>query len=251
MISVCIATYNGEKYIKEQLQSILCQLTSDDEVIISDDGSTDHTLSIIQSLKDKRIKVIDGLRLHSPTFNFEHAIKQAQGDYIFLADQDDVWAENKVAVCCEWLQKYECVVSDAYVTDELLHVTSPSLFKMLHVRSNKLYNTLLKNGYTGCCMAFSRKIRAAVLPFPKEIPMHDIWIGNVAAYKYNIAFIHMPLVYFRRHPNANSCNGKGSKYSRWQQWMFRWNIIKNLLRKKTCNNNTHRRYETQHHHTYI
>ena len=227
MISVCVATYNGEKFIKEQIESILCQLSSDDEIIVSDDGSTDGTIVIINCIGDKRIRIIEGPRKHSPTFNFENALKEAKGDYIFLADQDDVWKTNKVEVCMKWLQKYDCVVSDAQVTDSNLNPLYPSLYAIMQVRQGHIYNTVWKNGYTGCCMAFRRNILEASLPFPKDIPMHDIWIGNVAAYKYNVKFIPDKLILFRRHKETISCNGKGSKYSIWQQMKFRWSIIKN------------------------
>ena len=228
MISVCVATYNGEKFIREQIDSILCQLSSDDEIIVSDDGSTDGTIVIINCIGDKRIRIIEGPRKHSPTFNFENALKEAKGDYIFLADQDDVWKTNKVEVCMKWLQKYDCVVSDAEVTDSNLNPLYPSLYAIMQVRQGHIYNTVWKNGYTGCCMAFRRNILEASLPFPKDIPMHDIWIGNVAAYKYNVKFIPDKLIYFRRHNETISCNGKGSKYSIWQQMKFRWSIIKNI-----------------------
>ena len=228
MISVCVATYNGEKFIREQIESILCQLSSDDEIIVSDDGSTDGTIVIINCIGDKRIRIIEGPRKHSPTFNFENALKEAKGDYIFLADQDDVWKTNKVEVCMKWLQKYDCVVSDAEVTDSNLNPLYPSLYAIMQVRQGHIYNTVWKNGYTGCCMAFRRNILEESLPFPKDIPMHDIWIGNVAAYKYNVKFIPDKLILFRRHKETISCNGKGSKYSIWQQMKFRWSIIKNI-----------------------
>lgn len=228
MISVCVATYNGEKFIREQIDSILCQLSSDDEIIVSDDGSTDGTIVIINCIGDKRIRIIEGPRKHSPTFNFENALKEAKGDYIFLADQDDVWKTNKVEVCMKWLQKYDCVVSDAQVTDSNINPLYPSLYAIMQVRQGHIYNTVWKNGYTGCCMAFRRNILEASLPFPKDIPMHDIWIGNVAAYKYNVKFIPDKLILFRRHKETISCNGKGSKYSIWQQMKFRWSIIKNI-----------------------
>ena len=229
MISVCVATYNGEKFIREQIYSILCQLSSDDEIIVSDDGSTDGTIVIINCIGDKRIRIIEGPRKHSPTFNFENALKEAKGDYIFLADQDDVWKTNKVEVCMKWLQKYDCVVSDAEVTDSNLNPLYPSLYAIMQVRQGHIYNTVWKNGYTGCCMAFRREVLNASLPFPKDIPMHDIWIGNVAAYKYNVKFISEKLVLFRRHEDTISCNGKGSKYSIWQKIKFRWSIIKNIV----------------------
>ena len=228
MISVCIATYNGEIFIREQIDSILRQLSSDDEIIVSDDGSTDGTISIINSIDDKRIRVIEGPRKQSPTSNFECALKASKGDYIFMSDQDDVWKPNKVKICMEWLQRYDCVVSDAEVTDSSLNPLYPSLYAIMQVRQGRIYNTIWKNGYTGCCMAFRRNVLEASLPFPKDIPMHDIWIGNVAAYKYNVMFIPDTLIYFRRHEDTTSCNGKGSKYSIWQQMKFRWSVIKNI-----------------------
>lgn len=228
MISVCIATYNGERFIREQIDSILRQLSSDDEIIVSDDGSTDNTISIINSIDDKRIRVIEGPRKQSPTSNFECALKASKGDFIFMSDQDDVWKPNKVNICMEWLQRYDCVVSDAEVTDSSLNPLYPSLYAIMQVKQGRIYNTIWKNGYTGCCMAFRRNVLEASLPFPKDIPMHDIWIGNVAAYKYNVKFIPDTLIYFRRHEDTTSCNGKGSKYSIWQQMKFRWSVIKNI-----------------------
>ena len=79
-------------------------------------------------------------------------------------------------------------------------------------------------------MAFRRNVLEASLPFPKDIPMHDIWIGNVAAYKYNVKFIPDKLISFRRHDDTASCNAKGSKFTIWQQIIFRLNIIHNIFR---------------------
>ena len=230
MISVCIATYNGERYIRQQIESIVCQLNVDDEIIVSDDGSTDGTLDIVKGIGDKRIKIIEGPGRKSPILNFECALKASKGDFIFLSDQDDVWKPDKVEICMKWLKTYNCVVSDAEVTDNRLKPLYPSLYAIMQVRQGRIYNTIWKNGYTGCCMAFRRNVLEASLPFPKNIPMHDIWIGNVAAYKYNMIFIPDRLIHFRRHENTISCNGKGSKFTIWQQMKFRLNIIKNIIR---------------------
>ena len=230
MISVCIATYNGERYIRQQIESIVCQLNVDDEIIVSDDGSTDGTLDIVKGIGDKRIKIIEGPGRKSPILNFECALKASKGDFIFLSDQDDVWKPDKVEICMKWLKTYHCVVSDAEVTDNRLKPLYPSLYDIMQVRQGRIYNTIWKNGYTGCCMAFRRDVLEASLPFPKDIPMHDIWIGNVAAYKYNVIFIPDRLIHFRRHENTISCNGKGSKFTIWQQMKFRLNIIKNIIR---------------------
>lgn len=230
MISVCIATYNGERYIRQQIESIVCQLNVDDEIIVSDDGSTDGTLDIVKGIGDKRIKIIEGPGRKSPILNFECALKASKGDFIFLSDQDDVWKPDKVEICMKWLKTDNCVVSDAEVTDNRLKPLYPSLYDIMQVRQGRIYNTIWKNGYTGCCMAFRRNVLEASLPFPKNIPMHDIWIGNVAAYKYNVIFIPDRLIHFRRHENTISCNGKGSKFTIWQQMKFRLNIIKNIIR---------------------
>lgn len=230
MITVCIATYNGEKYIGEQLASILPQLSSEDEVIVSDDGSADNTQSVVCGFADNRIRIVDGPHSNSPTLNFENALRHAKGDVIFLADQDDVWTADKVKVCMKTLEKNDCVVSDAIVTDDKLNIINTSMYKMLNVKHGRLYNLICHNGYSGCCMAFKRKVLDRALPFPDEIPMHDIWIGNVAAFFYSITFVKHQLVKFRRHDNVVSYNGKGSRYSIGRRILIRFNTIRGLLR---------------------
>ena len=117
MISVCIATYNGEKYIFEQISSILSQLGKDDEVIISDDGSTDDTIKIIESICDNRVRLLINNGKHGFVSNFEKALMKSKGDFIFLSDQDDIWKSNKVQVVLKSLNKYDLVVHDADLID--------------------------------------------------------------------------------------------------------------------------------------
>ena len=130
MISVCIATYNGDSFIRRQLETILPQLSPDDEIIISDDGSTDKTLSIIQALSSPLIKVYQNTGIHGYTPNFENALRMAKGDYIFLCDQDDVWLPNKVAICMKLLQTYDMVISDAELVDEQEKKISSSFYQL-------------------------------------------------------------------------------------------------------------------------
>ena len=136
MISVCIATYNGEKYIAEQLNSILSQIGKDDEVLVSDDGSTDGTIAVIKSINDLRIKVLpppiqiqqtsrnEWFTINKITANFLNAIKYAKGDTVYLSDQDDVWLPDKVGVCEEILRNHEVIVHTKTVVDQnLVHPT--------------------------------------------------------------------------------------------------------------------------------
>lgn len=229
MISVCIASYNGEKYIKRQVVSILNQLDQNDEVIIADDGSQDNTIHIIKELKDKRIRIIDGAHRHSPIWNFEKALSASKGDYIYLSDQDDEWMPNKIKIMQHYFQTYDCVISDNITLDGNHKIISSSFFKLNNTKGGKYYNLLIKNGYLGCCMAFNRKVLNASLPFPSNIPMHDIWIGNVAAFHFRLKFIPDKLIYFYRHgDNVSSTAGK-SRSSIWKKISYRWNIIKGLL----------------------
>ena len=119
MISVCIATYNGAPYITEQLASICAQLSDNDEIIISDDGSTDSTLDVVRAFGDPRIRIVRNQSQRCYTANFENALRHAQGDYIFICDQDDVWLPNKVETIVHYLcdEGYSIVAHDAIVTD--------------------------------------------------------------------------------------------------------------------------------------
>ena len=229
MISVCMATYNGEKFLKEQIDSILSQLGDRDELIISDDGSTDKTIQIVTSYHDQRIHLIDGPKKHSPIWNFENALQHAKGDFIFTADQDDVWHSDKVAVSLAHLQKVDCIVSNCRIVDADLNLKHDSFYSLNHTRLGKWYNLLIHNGYLGCCMAFRRSVLNAALPFPARIPQHDIWIGNVAAFKHHLLFIQDQLIDYRRHDsNASSTSGKATS-TFLQKIGYRLDIIKGLL----------------------
>ena len=229
MISVCIATYNGERFIERQVTSILSQINAEDEVVVADDGSTDNTLAILRGLNDPRIRIVDGAHRHSPTWNFEKALKEAQGEYIFLSDQDDVWMPEKVTVTMKYLQKYDCVVSDSVIVDAEDGVIADSFYAVNKTRSGKFYNLLIKNGYLGCCMAFRRCVLESALPFPSDAPDHDGWIGNVAAFKYSVCFIPDKLIHYSRHGGNASTTSDPSAFSFWQKLNFRWSVILNLF----------------------
>lgn len=233
MISVCIATFNGEKYIKRQLSSILSQLSADDEVIIADDSSSDNTLDVVRSFDDPRVHIIDGANRNSPIWNFERALSRASGNYIYLSDQDDEWLPNKVEVTQHYLQHYDCVVSDNVSVKRDGSIISSSFYELNKTKSGKYYNLFVKNGYLGCCMAFKRNVLETSLPFPSNIPMHDIWIGNVAAFKYNVKFIPEKLIRFCRHGDNASTTASKSGYGLWSRFLFRWNVLCDLLKLET------------------
>lgn len=198
MISVCIPTYNGEKFIKQQLDSILFQLAEKDEIIISDDSSTDRTIEIIKSYKDERIILLELQKFKSPIFNLENALKHAKGDYIFLADQDDIWYSDKVRVVLKHLENHQLVVTDCNLIDEENHTIESSFFRNINSGEGFLKN-MVKNTYLGCCMAFHKSVLKYTLPFPKKIAMHDQWIGLNAGLFSSVYFCDEQLMGYRKH----------------------------------------------------
>ena len=227
MISVCIASYNGEKYIKAQLQSILKQLGDDDEIIISDDKSIDKTRSIIQSFCDSRISLIDGPQLGAMK-NFENALLHSKGEYIFLSDQDDVWLDDKVSLMLANLERFDLVLSDCRVVDSNLNVINPSYFSVLRPRTG-VVNNIIRNHYLGCCMAFKRSVLKYALPFPNNVIMHDIWIGLCADAFGKVGIINQPLMLYRRHDNTVSFAAGVSKNSLSFMVKYRFNVSRALL----------------------
>lgn len=225
-ISVCIATYNGEKYIQEQLDSILDQLGPADEVIISDDSSTDGTLSIVGSFNDKRIKIFANQTFRNPILNFENALKHAQGDIIFLSDQDDIWADQKVKKMVDAMTHADMVVCDCCFINDDNKVILDSYFALVKSRPGVLRN-LRKNTYFGCCMAFKREILKKALPFPKDIPMHDIWLGFIGDLFYKPVFLNETLTNYRKHDNNVSiASDVVSNLGLITKLKFRLNILK-------------------------
>jgi glycosyltransferase involved in cell wall biosynthesis len=204
-ISVCMATRNGEKYIKRQLESILMQLTQTDEVVISDDSSSDKTVDIIKGLSDRRIRLYENNTFFSPIFNIENALKKASGEIIVLSDQDDVWLENKTTVIRREFtgtsMGIKLIVLDGHIVDEHETIMHDSIFAC--IKSGKgLLKNVYDNTYMGCCMAFSRGLLKIALPFPRNIPMHDMWLGLLAELFGKVEFLHDKTIKYRRHEES-------------------------------------------------
>lgn len=232
MNSICIATYNGEKFILEQLSSILSQINIDDEIIISDDASTDNTIKKIESLNDHRIKIIKG-NFHHFKWNFINALKHARGKYIFLSDQDDIWVEGKYKYCLKQLQEFDLICHNSIVVNEHLETLIPSFFEYYNSGKGIIKNSI-KNTYFGACMAFNHRIIDAALPIPKTNEIgHDIWIGLVAEAIGKVKFVETPLLLYRRHETAltNISNNLKSRSNRsllikiWSRFVVLYHIF--------------------------
>lgn len=211
MLSVCVATFNGEKFILPQLKSILAQIGSDDEVVISDDGSNDNTLKIIAAIDDARIRLIKGGARLGYSSNFERALMNARGDVIFLSDQDDVWLDSRIEKMTYYLQSADMVVSNAEYVDQELKPMNVNLFQLRRGGASFISN-LIKLRSIGACLAFRRVLLIKALPFPKNNVLcpHDMWLALLAAFYFRTIRINEPLILYRRHQGAISSGGFNS-----------------------------------------
>ena len=201
-ISVCMASYNGSKYIQKQIESILKQINKNDQLIIVDDYSSDNTVSIIEGFRDNRIILIKNTYNTGVAAAFNKALMFAKGDIVFLSDQDDEWLDNKVSFLRNFflLNKVDVIVHDAKIRQLDNLVVNKSLFNQ--IRSSKgVIKNIYSNSYTGCCMAFRRRVLRKVLPVPiMKGVFHDAWIGILAKiYGFRVIFIAMPLIIHNRH----------------------------------------------------
>lgn len=232
MISVCIATFNGEKYIEKQIKSILSQLDDNDEIIISDDYSTDNTLEIIKNIDDNRIKIYFNPNQKGYTSNFENSLSHATGDIIFLSDQDDIWEKNKVEKSLEYLLKYDIVISDAQIIDVNGNIIENSYYKVRKMPKLIGLNIIRFSGL-GCCMCFKKKLLKKALPFPprQKLATHDNWLFLIGAIFFHAVIIPDKLISYRRHDSNASTGGIKHKINLLFMLKYRVYLFYNILKR--------------------
>jgi len=227
-LSVAMCTYNGERFVIEQLRSILEQSKKVNEIIISDDGSSDATLDLVRHVfadfagKVPELKILTGERL-GIVHNFSRAVSACTGDIIFLCDQDDVWLPNKVEVIISVFESQPdalLVCSDARLVDAELHDLGKSQFQMVRMSDglrrslegeNGFEMLLCRNVVTGATVAFRRKLLDLALPFLDEW-LHDGWLAIMAAAQGGLRVINTPLVLYRQH-GGNQCGMKPETFA--------------------------------------
>lgn len=220
MISIAMATYNGEKYLCEQLDSILNQTCTDFELIICDDCSQDSTVAILREYgeKDSRIQLHINEKNLGFKKNFEKAIKLCQGEYIALADQDDIWTPNHLEVLLEKLGDCCLVCSNAQFIDSdgllLGGAVKPESVYIADKGNGQFLQLLHGNFVQGCTSLFKRELVSSLFPIPEEFKMHDYWIGLIATIKSGINYVPEKLVNYRVHSNNAS---EPKQVTRWMR----------------------------------
>lgn len=201
--SVAMAVYNGEKYICQQIDTILVQLGDNDELVISYDQSSDATWEIIQGYaqRDSRVRVVTNPNAGGTQNNFTNAVLSCRGQYIFLADQDDVWYDGKIAAVVRAFETTDAdlVIHDGYMADTELNIMEKTIFQRFGTYNNPILN-IIKQNFWGCCMAFRAGIRELVCPFPNKGGVgHDIWIGILMGFAGKIVRLPECLIAHRLH----------------------------------------------------
>lgn len=222
IVSIVMATYNGEKYIRQQLDSILEQTYSNFEVIVVDDASTDETLAILYeySTLDSRIMVHHNEFNCGVVANFERGVRLAKGEFIAFSDQDDVFRKDKIAILVKTFstnQKCDMVVSDLSLIDGKGSVIAESMWKnqrLAPLSGHPFIRLLYKNFATGCAMMIRRRLLDMALPFPQNCLVHDWWLAIVASGENagGICLVNQSLTSYRQHGN-NVIGAVGKDYT--------------------------------------
>ena len=218
MISVALCTYNGEKYLPEQLESIVQQSMPVNELVVCDDGSSDNTLGILQKFAEKvpfPVRVFRNETNLGSTKNFEKCLSLCLGDIILLCDQDDRWRNDRVEKQVGYLRGHpemDAVFCNARIIDGASQPTQSTIWQQIQFtessqrrwKSGKAHEILF-GGFvvTGATLAIRRSSLERLTPFPIHIPrlIHDAWIALVLSLEGKIQFIDEPLVFYRLHDN--------------------------------------------------
>lgn len=203
-ISIAMATYNGERFIAEQLESLAAQTHLPTELVVCDDGSSDGTLAIVEAFAREApfpVRVIRNEKNLGYIRNFEKALSLCTGEIIFLSDQDDVWFPEKIAhvLAVFTAEQAGAVLNDQIIADGELRPSGQS--KLANIRQAGLSDDVM---ITGCCTAINAPLKALCLPFPENPPAHDIWIGRLAVLLGVRGVLDEPLQLYRRHGDNTS-----------------------------------------------
>ncbi|WP_308815780.1 glycosyltransferase [Sphingomonas sp. GV3] len=229
-LSVVMTTYNGAAYLAEQLGSILPQLDEADELVVSDDGSTDTTQALLRAAaqEDPRIRIVASPGGLGPIRNFEHALGHARGAVLVLSDQDDKWLPGRLDRVRHHFDRattsFDLLVLDSIIADGSLTPTEGSLFAYLDVGTGQVKN-IVRNTYVGCHMAFRRELLSVALPFPQAISMHDVWLGLVSELVGPVTFAPGATMLFRRGGH----NYTQARYSLMRRLTWRVGLVRSLL----------------------
>lgn len=228
LISIALATYNGSKYLREQLDSILPQSMENFEVVVCDDCSTDDTLQILQEYasKDSRFKIFSNNSNLGFKKNFEHILSLCKGEFIAFCDQDDIWTPNHLEILYNNIGNNDCIGANSLIIDENGLSQNKTLLEYwpIHIMPKNGKELFQHELYSNVIQGTASLIRASLikqaLPIPDNIKYHDYWFALVAGLNEKCKYIGDVVLKYRRHSN------NASDYQKFTIW----NAIKDLYR---------------------
>lgn len=207
-VDILMATYNGEKYVAQQIRSLQNQTYEDWNLWVHDDGSSDYTVGIVRRMAetDHRIRLVeDGVRLHSPAWNFMHLLAFSKAEYTMFCDQDDIWLENKLEVLMEAMSfRNQELPQAVYGNGYIYKVDTGEISgKALLSTPTRLGDALFANGgVQGCAILMNRSLREICMDTPPVLCMHDHLVTLAALTFGNLTYVDCPLMLYRRHETA-------------------------------------------------
>lgn len=214
MVSVALAVYNGEKYLAEQVESILSQTYSDIELVMTDDNSTDGSWKLMTQLsaKDRRIRIYHNEKNLGFQHNFQYAISLCKGDFVALSDQDDVWMPNHLELLLKNIGDKPLACGNNVFIDEEGKSLGISLkwqesLDWIPEDSMKMFRSIMlfRNPFQGATMLLRRNFLDIAMPILDSAPYHDTWLASMACFCGGISYVDEPLLKYRR--TANSVTG--------------------------------------------
>jgi len=237
MIDILLSAFNGEKYLSQQLDSILNQTYKEWKIIIRDDVSLDNTLNIINHYREKYPEKIILSSVKGKlgiVSSYSVLMKEADSDYIAFCDQDDIWLESKLEVFFSRMKSLEglypntpiIVHSDMTIVDKNLNTLADSFWQSMYLDPEmKSYDFFLtSNNVTACAMMFNRHLRNSIGNIPKEAAMHDWWLGLYTSCFGVIDYIKQQTVLYRQH--SNNIVGAKPIFNKIPSLLIRLNAIK-------------------------
>lgn len=217
-VTILLATYNGEHYLSEQLESLLNQSYKNIHILIRDDGSSDRTNQIIdryiEAFPDIVQKIIDNDKNLGPSLNFSRLMQGSDSKYIMFCDQDDVWLPEKVELTLKKMIEAEksnpniplLIHTDLKVVNTDLDILSNSYwaYQGIDPKYDTLNRLLVQNVITGCSVMINKKLADTTLPIPTEAIMHDWWLGLLASSFGQIHHIDTSTILYRQHGNNDT-----------------------------------------------
>ncbi|WP_131725901.1 MULTISPECIES: glycosyltransferase [Chryseobacterium] len=229
-MSICMATYNGSRFVQEQIDSIIMQLEPDDELVIVDDCSIDNTVEIINAIKCKNIIFFQNEANIGYVKTFEKAFSLSKNNIICLTDQDDIWIKGRLELLYQTLKKENVLVvaSNFEIKNEFQN--NVNFLRLKNYESNDFLGNIKRiflgrSAYYGCTMILDRNVFRYILPFPEYTEAHDLWIAMTANILKSIFHLNENTLVYRVHQNNSSLK----KRKLIQKLIARYYFCKNIL----------------------